>query len=88
MPNFRTIFEATKDEIGFEDNQLKTFKRILKKHGFKYGTVNNRDYVMQRDDIVAHRARFLRTLLENQRRPDDQRLPVIWLDETWWDSYN
>lgn len=60
-----------------------TLRRTLKEMGFKYGRLNEREYVMQRPDIVAHRAKFLKIMRKNRQSTNP--LPVIYLDETWFD---
>jgi transposase len=56
--------------------------RILKSINFKYKKCNDgRRFLMERNDIVAMRVKFLRTIV-NLRKNNDTR-PVIYLDETW-----
>jgi len=54
--------------------------RILKSLNFKYKKCNGRRFLMERNDIVAMRVKFLRTIV-NLRKNNDTR-PVIYLDET------
>jgi len=56
--------------------------RILKSLHFKYKKCNDgRKFLMERNDIVAMRVKFLRTMC-NLRQNNDTR-PVVYLDETW-----
>lgn len=56
--------------------------RILKSLKFRYKKCNDgRRFLMERNDIVAMRVRFLRQMV-NLRKNNDVR-PVVYLDETW-----
>lgn len=56
--------------------------QILKSLHFKYKKCNDgRKFLMERNDIVAMRVKFLRTMC-NLRQNKDTR-PVVYLDETW-----
>lgn len=55
--------------------------RLLKVLGFKFKKCNDgRKFLMERRDIAALRAKFLRTM--HIHRTEDNR-PIIYLDETW-----
>ncbi|CAH1726144.1 unnamed protein product [Aphis gossypii] len=56
--------------------------RIFKSLHFKYKKCNDgRKFLMERNDIVAMRVKFLRTMC-NLRHNNDTH-PVVYLDETW-----
>jgi len=56
--------------------------QILKSLHFKYKKCKDgRKFLMERNDIVAMRIKFLRTMC-NLRQNNDTR-PVVYLDETW-----
>jgi transposase len=46
---------------------LKTFSKFLKKIGFRYGKINDRDVILQRSDIVAKRFEYLTAIRANRR---------------------
>lgn len=49
---------------------------------FRYKKCNNgRKFLMERNDIVAMRVRFLRHMVNLRTNNDDR--PVVYLDETW-----
>jgi len=70
-----------REKINFEGS-YKSVQRILRSINFKYKKCNNgRQFLMERNDIVALRNTFLRKMC-NLRFSGDTR-PVIYLDETW-----
>lgn len=52
---------------------------ILKKLGFRYKKTNGRKLLMERNDIVLLRVRFLKSILAPNVTFED----IVWLDETW-----
>lgn len=56
--------------------------RILRSLNFKYKKCNDgRRFLMERNDIVAMRVKFLRTM-SNLRQSNDTRT-IVYLNETW-----
>lgn len=56
--------------------------RILKSLHFQYKKYNGgRKFLMERNDIVATRVKFLRTMYDLRHNKDTR--PIIYLDETW-----
>ena len=53
--------------------------KLLKKIGFCYRSVNDKQYVYEQQKIIIQRHKFLRRMCVNRR---EQR-PVVYLDETW-----
>jgi hypothetical protein len=59
-----------------------SMKRLLKKLKFTYKRCNDaRRFLMERNDIVTLRCKFLRTMCTLRKNNDSR--PVIYLDETW-----
>jgi len=58
----------------------------LRKIGFRFGRINNRDVILQRSDIVAKRFEYLKAIRENRRSLNPK--PIIYTDETWIDPYS
>lgn len=57
-------------------------KRLLIKLKFSYKKSNDgRKFLMERNDIVALRCKFLRTMCTLRKNNDPR--PVVYLDETW-----
>jgi len=57
-------------------------KVLLKNLDFKYKKCNDgRKFLMERNDIVASRVKFLRKMNAFRRNNDSR--PVVYLDETW-----
>lgn len=57
-------------------------KRLLLKLKFSYKKSNDgRKFLMERNDIVALRCKFLRTMCTLRKNNDPR--PVVYLDETW-----
>lgn len=60
----------------------KTFRKFLKTEmNFKYGKVETRAVICQRDDILKMRGKFLRDVRANEASPVPKKLSYI--DETW-----
>ncbi|XP_035710536.1 uncharacterized protein LOC118436476 [Folsomia candida] len=49
---------------------LYTFRKLMHKIGYKFGTVDLRVAILQREDIIRWRGRFLKRLRENERDPN------------------
>ncbi|XP_060855104.1 uncharacterized protein LOC132946628 [Metopolophium dirhodum] len=80
-PNKSNILAEYKKRTEYKGSETSMW-RILKNLNFKYKKCNDgRRFLMERNDIVAMRVKFLRTIV-NLRQNNDTR-PVIYLDETW-----
>ncbi|XP_035707552.1 uncharacterized protein LOC118435498 isoform X2 [Folsomia candida] len=64
---------------------LYTFKKLMHKIAYKFGTVDLRVAILQREDIIRWRGRFLKRLRENERDPNKKK--IIYTDETWVDPH-
>jgi hypothetical protein len=62
----------------------RTFRKVLNIMGFKYGVVNKRAGILQRDDIVTWRGKYLRMLRRNDAAEEPRE--VVYIDETWIDE--
>lgn len=74
-----TLKKLTKTlaESGLFTGSRSSVRKILFSIGFFYGNLSGRNFLMEREDIVAWRCRFLREI----RKEDFNN--VVWLDETW-----
>jgi len=80
-PTTQKILSAYKEKTGYEGSRTSMW-RILRSLNFKYKKCNDgRRFLMERNDIVAMRVKFLRKMC-NLRQSNDTR-PVVYLDETW-----
>lgn len=71
-----------KSETEFQGSK-ETLRKIIIDMGYKYKKCeSNRKVLMERQDIVAWRARYLRSQMHNDSRGDDKR-PVVFLDESY-----
>lgn len=81
FPTSLKVLYRYQAKTGFKGSRTSMW-RILKSLKFKYKKCNDgRRFLMERNDIVASRVRFLRQMV-NLRKNNDSR-PVIYLDETW-----
>jgi hypothetical protein len=64
----------------------KTLRRILRSVGFKFGKIDLRSVILQRNDIVAKREEYLRIMRSNRNSPNPK--PIVWTDETWIDPHS
>lgn len=70
--------QLLKDGIVF-DGCLTSLRKVLLKIGFKFTKVDGRKFLMERSDIVASRAEFLREI----KKYREQGANIVYLDETW-----
>ena len=82
LPTLDSVLEKVKKPpVNFVGGRT-TLWKLIRQIGFRYGKAESgRAILMERNDIVAHRNRYLR-LLEKNRKSDNPR-PEIYLDETW-----
>lgn len=81
LPTLDTVLNKVKESIDFPGGRSSLHK-IIKKIGFKFNKVQSGRYcLMEREDIVVHRCKYLRKLQEN--RNSDNPRTEIYLDETW-----
>lgn len=81
FPTAKKITLALREKISYNGSVSST-KRLLKQLGFRYRkTHDGRKFLMEREDIVAARLKFLRKI-HNIRVTGDTR-PILYLDETW-----
>lgn len=75
-PTLKKLAQSLKDVDLF--NGCKSSLSIVLKHlGFKYKSIGKRKVLLERQDVVAWRCRFLRQM-KNINLEE-----VVWLDETW-----
>ncbi|KAF0759632.1 DDE 3 domain-containing protein [Aphis craccivora] len=80
-PTSKKILNAAQQKFNY-NGSLASMKRLLIKLKFSYKKSNDgRKFLMERNDIVALRCKFLRTM-STLRKNNDPR-PVVYLDETW-----
>lgn len=80
FPTAEKVKLQLQEKIDFEGSE-RSVRRLFKSLGFKFKKCNDgRKFLMERNDIAAARARFLRKM--HFLRKDDSR-PVVYLDETW-----
>jgi hypothetical protein len=74
-----TLKKLTKTlaESGLFTGSRSSVRKIVHSIGFFYGNLSGRNFLMEREDIVAWRCRFMREI-----RKEDYK-NVVWLDETW-----
>ena len=61
------------------DGCLESLRKVLFKIGFRFMKVDGRKFLMERSDVVASRAEFLREI----KRFREQGANIVYLDETW-----
>lgn len=81
FPTSLKILSNYQEKTGYKGSKTSMW-RILKQMKFRYKKCNNgRKFLMERNDIVAMRVRFLRQMVNLRTNNDDR--PVVYLDETW-----
>lgn len=80
-PTSSKIRKIMEEKTGYVGSQT-SILRVMKKLGFKYTKGNDgRKFLMERRDIVAARADFLRKMHDLRASADTR--PIYYLDETW-----
>lgn len=83
----KKIFVKAQDDLNFQGS-ITTLRRIIKTQlGYKFKRcANNRSKLIQRPNIKAWCAKYLRRIRQNDALGADKK-PVIYLDETWIHSH-
>ncbi|XP_063847657.1 uncharacterized protein LOC135095928 [Scylla paramamosain] len=78
IPTIYKIKEELREQIGYSgcENSL---RKVLLKIGFKFAKVDGRKFLMERNDVLAARTKFLREM--RQLKQSDH--TFVYLDETW-----
>jgi hypothetical protein len=77
----KIILNAVQQKFNY-NGSLASMKRLLIKLKFSYKKSNDgRTFLMERNDIVALRCKFLRTMCTLRKNNDPR--PFVYLDETW-----
>lgn len=79
----KTLHEQIRSILNIKccEESLRTF---LRKIGFFYKTISKRQVIMESRKISEWRARYLKEIHEIRKK----NLPIIYLDETWFDSHD
>ncbi|XP_048482148.1 uncharacterized protein LOC125489667 [Plutella xylostella] len=87
IPTLKKILAAAKKDLNFQGERT-TLRYILKNQlGYKFKKCKNARLVLiQKPDITAWRARYLRRMRENNKLGPNKK-PVTYLDETWIHSH-
>ena len=80
IPTLKNLLSVVKSETEFNGSK-ETFRKILRNMGFRFQKCKNKRHILiERRDIVARRAEYLRALRNNDKGPQK---PVVYTDETW-----
>ena len=84
-PTLNKVFVRSREVIADLPKMGRTtFWKLMKSMGFQYKkTKGNREIMMEKPDIVAHRHRYLRTIRELLTSGR----PIVFLDETWINAH-
>ncbi len=85
LPTLDKLLAAVKDDVGFKGRRTALWE-LLKDLGFKYHKQNNRKYLTERNEVVALRHHYLRTIRDIRRQPGPP--TIIYLDETWVNAHS
>lgn len=81
FPTSSKILAAMREKTNYPGSKS-SIKVLLKNLDFKYKNCNDgHKFLMERNDIVASRVKFLRKM--NAFRCNNDSRPVVYLDETW-----
>ena len=78
IPTLCKIKEELVEKIGFS-GCISSLHKILLDIGFKFARVNGRKFLLEKNDIVAARTRFLRAMQQHKQSAHS----IVYLDETW-----
>jgi transposase len=76
LPTLMKLKKTLEEDNIFNGSDF-TLRKILKKLGFRWKKINNRQFLMERNDIVNWRCNFLRSIWKEDLNK------VVFLDETW-----
>ncbi|KAE9543577.1 hypothetical protein AGLY_002377 [Aphis glycines] len=80
-PTANLILNDLKQKINYS-GCLRSVRNLLKNLKFSYKKCNDgRKFLMERNDIVALRCKFLREICTLRKVKDDR--PIVYIDETW-----
>ena len=84
LPTLDKLLGEVRRDLHFQGGKT-TLWNILKELGFKYKTQDNRKYLTERNEVVALRYHYLRTIRNIRRQP----IPpaIVYLDETWCNAH-
>lgn len=81
-PTAFSILSEIKKKLPHYEGCVRSVRNLLKNLKFTFKKCNNgRKMLMERNDIVALRCKFLRTMCTLRQNEDTR--PVVYLDETW-----
>ncbi|MPC22602.1 hypothetical protein E2C01_015619 [Portunus trituberculatus] len=78
IPTVRMITEELIEKIGYS-GCLNSLRKVLPKIGFKYVKIDDQKFLMERNDVVAARAKFFREM----RQQKQSGRSFVYLDEVW-----
>lgn len=78
IPTLHKIREELKDKMGFS-GCIESLRKVLQRMGFQFAKIDGRKFLMERNDVVAARKRFLREIRQLKKSTRN----VVYLDETW-----
>lgn len=81
VPTLQSLLIKMQEKINY-NGSIETLRKHLHQIGYSFKKcVDKRKCLMERNDIVAWRSRYLRTIKENENLPNPK--PVTYLDETY-----
>lgn len=87
IPTLNKILSLAKRDLNFQGEKTYLRQVLVDKLGYKFKKCKDtRHFLVQKPDIRAWRARYLRRLKENDNLGSEKR-PVIYIDETWIHSH-
>lgn len=78
-PTVKKVCDAVNEDLTLPNFTYRTLLRVMHDLGFVYKTRSRNSMLIERDDIVLWRRRYLREI----RRLVAEKKPVYYLDETW-----
>lgn len=79
IPTLDRILSEVNNDQDLPNFSRTTFYRLIQDIGFRYKKRTRKSYLLDRDDLVIWRRKFLRDI----RRYREQGKPIYYLDETW-----
>ena len=78
IPTLDRIHEEMKNNLSYPGSR-EILRRVMKKIGFRFATVDGRKFLMEKDDVQYARSKFLSEMKKHLSTDKN----IVYLDETW-----
>lgn len=82
LPTIDKILEAVNDDEDLPNFKRSTFQKVMKDLNFKYEVRGRNSFLIEREDIVVWRRKYLRAIHKYRQEGRS----IFYLDETWFNA--